>query len=270
MANWTIKAIPLGANYVIKSAITVGLDDDKQIWFPYLCFYITNGSTQIMVDTGISENYIVDGKAWGGFPGKGGTEYALKELDQEGINSKSIDIVLYTHLHNDHTGCAHLFEKAVHIFQWDEWSELMDPLPSMRLRRDYDTNVIPVFEKMDCSKIDGDMELLPGINIYKTPGHTAGSMCISVDTAKGRYFLTGDTAHLWQNLYSHCSEMTTLEGEKISITSAPETYGMFVPSSLVYNHYTWYRSMYRLRTMCPEMEFALPGHEPTISGKTFG
>jgi len=64
--------------------------------------------------------------------------------------------------------------------------------------------------------------------------------------------------------------LTTLEGEKISITSAPENYGMFVPSSLVYNHYTWYRSMYRLRTMCPEMEFALPGHEPTISGKTFG
>ena len=270
MASWTIKAIPLGATHVIKSAITVGLDDDKQIWFPYLCFYITDGSTQIMVDTGISANFIVDGKAWAGFPAKGGTEYALKELGQAGIDPKSIDIVLYTHLHNDHTGCTHLFEKAVHIFQWDEWSELMDPLPSMRLRRDYDPDVIPVFEKMDCSKIDGDMEFLPGINIYKTPGHTAGSMCISVDTAMGRYFITGDTAHLWQNLYSQCSEMTTLEGQKINITSAPETYGMFVPSSLVYNHYTWYRSMYRLRTMCPDMEFALPGHEPAISGKTFG
>lgn len=269
MKNWKIQSIPLGSIFVKKDSITVGIDPHLQVWFPYLCFVVTDGETRILVDCGINENFIVDGKAWAGFPAKGGTEVALNEFEKAKVNPKDIDIVIYTHLHNDHTGCCHLFEQATHFFQWDEWQELMDPLPSMKLRKDFDPEVIPILQKMECRKFDGDMELMDGIKLYKTPGHTAGSMCVGVETAKGTYFLTGDTAHLYQNLYSQCSEMTTLEGEKIKITPAPETYGHFVPSSLVYNHYAWYRSMYRLRTLCPDMAFALPGHEPTISGKTF-
>jgi N-acyl homoserine lactone hydrolase len=269
MANWKIQAIPLGANFIMKEAITVGLDTGLQIWFPYLVFYVTDEKTQLMVDCGISENWIIDGKAWGGFPAYGGTEVALKQFEKAKINPKDIEIVIYTHLHNDHTGCSHLFNRALHIFQWDEWEELVDPLPSMKLRRDYNPGVIPVFEKMECRRIDGDLKLLEGITLYKTPGHTAGGMCIGVETAKGIYYLTGDTAHTYQNLFSQCSEMTTMEGEKIKITPAPAVYGPFVPSSLVYDHYAWYKSMYRLRTLCPSMEFALPSHEPTISGRTF-
>jgi N-acyl homoserine lactone hydrolase len=269
MTNWKIQAIPLGANFIMKEAITVGLDVGLQIWFPYLVFYVTDGRRKIMVDGGISENWIVDGKAWGGFPAYGGTEYALKEFEKVKVNPKEIEMVLYTHLHNDHTGCSHLFDRAVHIFQWDEWRELIDPLPSMKLRRDYNPGVIEVFKKMECLKIEGDMEVLPGIALYKTPGHTAGGMCVGIETAKGTYLLTGDTAHIYQNLFSQCSEITTLEGKKVRTTPAPEIYGPFVPSSLVYDHYAWYKSMYRIRTLCPSMAFALPSHEPTISGKTF-
>ncbi len=269
MANWKIQAIPLGANFIMKDAITVGLDAGLQIWFPYLIFLISDGKTKILVDCGISENWIIDGKAWGGFPAYGGTEYALKEFEKVELDPKDVKIVIYTHLHNDHTGCSHLFDRAVHIFQWDEWRELVDPLPSMKLRRDYNPGVVPVFEKMECRRIEGDLKLLDGITLYKTPGHTAGSMCIGVETVKGTYYLTGDTAHIYQNLFSQCSEMITLEAKKINITPAPAVYGPFVPSSLVYDHYAWYKSMYRLRALCPSMEFALPSHEPTISRRTF-
>lgn len=269
MANWSIRAIALGANFIMKEAITVGLDVGLQIWFPYLAFSLTDGKRKILVDCGISENWIVDGKAWGGFPAYGGTEYALKEFEKAKINPSEIEMVLYTHLHNDHTGCSHLFEEAVHVFQWDEWQELINPLPSMRLRKDYNPGVIPVFEKLQCWKIDGDMKLMDGIMVYKTPGHTAGGMCIGVETGKGTYLLTGDTAHIYQNLFSQCSEMTLLSGETIRITPAPPVYGPFVPSSLVYDHYAWYRSLYRMRALCPSMEFALPSHEPTIAGRTF-
>jgi glyoxylase-like metal-dependent hydrolase (beta-lactamase superfamily II) len=113
------------------------------------------------------------------------------------------------------------------------------------------------------------MRLMDGIMVYKTPGHTAGGMCIDVETTKGTYLLTGDTAHIYQNLFSQCSEMTLLSGETIRITPAPSVYGPFVPSSLVYDHYAWYRSLYRMRALCPSMEFALPSHEPTIAGRTF-
>jgi len=269
VGNWRIQAIPLGANFIMKEALTVGLDTGLQIWFPYLVFLLSNGKTKILVDCGISEDWIVDGKAWGGFPARGGTEYALKEFARAEVDLGEIEMVLYTHLHNDHTGCSHLLKHALHIFQWDEWQELIDPLPSMKLRRDYNPGVIPVFQKMECRKIDGDLELMKGITLYKTPGHTAGGMCIGVETSRGTYYLTGDTAHIYQNLFSQCSEITSLEGEKIKITPAPPVYGPFVPSSLVYDHYAWYKSMYRIRVLCPSMEFVLPSHEPTIAGKTF-
>ena len=88
MANWKIQAIPLGANFIMKEAITVGLDVGLQIWFPYLVFFLTDGKRKILVDCGISENWIVDGKAWGGFPAYGGTEYALKEFEKAKIPIK--------------------------------------------------------------------------------------------------------------------------------------------------------------------------------------
>ena len=44
----------------------------------------------------------------------------LEALEREGLTPKDIDTVLYTHLHNDHAGCALLFPEAKTYFQKDE------------------------------------------------------------------------------------------------------------------------------------------------------
>lgn len=269
MACWRIKVLYYGDIEVSKEMVTVGIDIGLKVKLPYLGFLITDGNKNILFDNGINSKYIVDGKAWAGSPAKGGESFVLEALEDNGLSPDKIDIVVYSHLHNDHAGNCHLFPKSAHLFQQDEWRELLDPLPSMMLRGDFDQAIIPVLKEMNCHKINGDVEIGEGLKLYKTPGHTAGSQVLEVATEKGKYILAGDTIHINHIAFPELTELTTMQGEKIRITPAPKLYGPAIPSSLVYNHYDWYNSIYRIKAMLVAPEFLLAGHEPSLFGKSF-
>ena len=72
MANWNIKVLDYGRIDVPKEAVTLGVDVGKMLTLPYLGFLLSDGSHKVLVDCGIHERIIVDGKAWGNFPAKGG------------------------------------------------------------------------------------------------------------------------------------------------------------------------------------------------------
>lgn len=270
MTNWTIDVLDFGVINCPKDAITVGVDVGLIVDLPYLGFLVTDGVHKVLVDCGINERFIVDGKAWGNFPAKGGVKYVVDALEKNNTKPEDIEMVLYTHLHNDHTGACHLFKNAKHVFQYDEWRDLLDPLPSMKIRGDFDQAVIPILSQLDCVRIEGDFEILEGLKMIKTPGHTAGSATYAVTTEKGVYLLTGDTAILRHNLFPKMSEATSIDGKTFKITPAPDNYGPAIPSSLVYNHYEWYKSIYKIQAMLKSNpEFALCGHEFSIVNKRF-
>lgn len=183
---------------------------------------------------------------------------------------EEIEAVLYTHLHNDHAGNAHLFPQALHVFHYDEWNELVNPLPSMRIRQDYDPAVIPVLEGLRCRKVVGDGVFTEGVRFYSTPGHTLGGLTFAVDTADGPYVLPGDILNIYQNLFPKMTWMRNLQGERLPITAAPDRYGpLGVPSGILYDHYAWYRSIWKIRSLLKTPKHLLPAHEPAVSGKTF-
>jgi glyoxylase-like metal-dependent hydrolase (beta-lactamase superfamily II) len=270
MAWWTIKPLVYGTIEVKKDQLTVGLDVGLPITVPYMGFYLTDGSNRVLVDNGINAKYIVDGKAWAGSPATGGEQMVLASLEGLGVSPDDIQCVIYTHLHNDHAGNCHLFPKALHVFQEAEWKELLDPLPSMRIRGDFDQSLIPELEKLDCQKLVGDVELMEGLQLILTPGHTAGSQCVLASTKDGVYNLAGDTIHVLPIAFPDMTKMTLMDGTTLPITPAPKHWGTAVPSSLVYDHYAWFRSIYRIKSMLRERRFLLPGHEPSLVGKSFG
>jgi N-acyl homoserine lactone hydrolase len=269
MANWNIKVLDYGLIDVPKEALTVGVDVGKMLRLPYLGFLLSDGTHKVLVDCGINERFIVNGKAWGNFPATGGVSYVLESLEKHDTKPEDIEMVLYTHLHNDHTGACHLFKDSRHVFQYDEWCDLVNPLPSMKIRGDFDQAVIPILEKMDCLRVDGDLEILEGLRMIKTPGHTAGSAIFSVSTEKGTYIITGDTAILWHNLFPKLTEITDIDGNPYQMSPAPDNYGPAIPSTIVYNHYDWYKSIYRIQGMLKSKEFAMCGHEPSIFNKEY-
>jgi N-acyl homoserine lactone hydrolase len=270
MSPWKIEPLVCGTIEVKKEQLTTGLDVGLPLVVPYLGFYLSDSEHKILVDNGINAKYIVDGKAWASSPAEGGEEWVLKSLDKIGVRAEEIDCVIYTHLHNDHAGNCHLFPKAVHVFQEAEWKELLDPLPSMRIRGDFDQSLIPELQRLDCQKVVGDVELLDGLELILTPGHTAGSQCLLVDTAEGVYNLAGDTIHVLPIAFPEMKEMILMDGTVLPITPAPKHWGPAVPSSLVYDHYAWFRSIYRIKSMLRDPKFLIPGHEPSVVGKTFG
>ena len=119
-------------------------------------FLLQSKGHNIVVDTGISERFIVDGKAWAGLPAEGGRAFLEKALADEGLSPADIEVVIYTHLHNDHAGNCGLFTNAVNIFQKDEWLNLLNPLPVQNVRRDYDPAVIDELRSRKCFRVDGD------------------------------------------------------------------------------------------------------------------
>jgi glyoxylase-like metal-dependent hydrolase (beta-lactamase superfamily II) len=266
MSSWQIKVLYYGKIRVPKSGLTPNLDPDLTLDFPYLGFLLRQGKRNILVDTGISDSFIINGRAWGGYPAEAGKAYLEKSLAKAGVDPLDIDTILFTHLHNDHAANTTMFKKARLIFQKDEWQTLLDPLPVMNIRRDYDPALIEELRSMDCLKVAGDFELTDGIRILKTPGHTPGSMSIAVQTAKGIKVLTGDHFHLYCMAFSKQNTLMDMEGKVHKITPAPDVYGPFIPSSLIYNYYDYYDSSCKIKAVLGDYrpEYLVPGHEPSL------
>ena len=266
MTPWEITVLYYGKIVIPKSAATPGLDPEVTVESPYLGFLLRNGRRNILVDSGIDDRFIVGGRAWGGFPAEGGRALVQKALADAGMDPLDVDTVIYTHLHNDHAAHSNLFKNARLIFQKDEWRTLLDPLPIMKVRRDYDPNLPQELARGNCLMVDGDFKPARGILCFKTPGHTPGSQSVMVSTHRGPRILVGDHWHLHCMAFSGQDTMVDLKGVTMKITPAPAEYGRFIPSSIIYNYYDYYDSSYRIMAMIPEddPQYIVPGHEAAL------
>src|SRR5689334_19979834 len=88
--------------------------------------------------------------------------------EQVGLEPAEMDMVVNTHLHFDHCGGNHLFAGTPVYVQRAE-------LDDARSLEDY---TIPEWVEapgVDYVPVDGTLELLPGVRLVPTPGHTRGS-----------------------------------------------------------------------------------------------
>ena len=154
---------------------------DGRRW-PVHGFVVTHDDGAVLVDTGVGgpqhmlEDWRVVNRS---------VADALAELD---MSPADIGLVINTHLHFDHCGQNAVFRHAPVYVQRAELSraqreapELCDWLGFMNAR----------FELLD-----GDAEVLPGLEVIATPGHTAGHQCVVVRGAGTAFdVLIGDAAY---------------------------------------------------------------------------
>ena len=114
--------------------------------------------------------------------------------------------------------------------------------------------------------VDGDGELGNGIKYYKTPGHTLGSMSIYVNTEYGPRIMIGDFCHYTYMLFPQTERIMLADGTVKKITPLPESYGPVFAHNVVYDHYAFYDSYYKLKSLVPKFEprYFLCGHDAKL------
>lgn len=116
----------------------------------------------------------------------------LESLDRAGVPPKQIDTVVLTHLHNDHAGGATIlndkgnpvpaFPNARHLVQRIEWEDATGKKPELAGAYVED-DFVPLGEHGLVDLLDGETEILPGIKVVPTGGHTPGHQMIVFDPA---------------------------------------------------------------------------------------
>lgn len=126
----------------------------------------------------------------------------LASLQRVGIRREEVDVVLSTHLHWDHAGgftqraaggaLELTFPKAKHFVQRSEWDFALHP--DVRSRAGYiEDDFTPVADAGLLELVDGEAEVLPGIVLRQTGGHTPGhQLCIFRASDDLSCVVTGD------------------------------------------------------------------------------
>jgi N-acyl homoserine lactone hydrolase len=150
--------------------------------WPVHGFVVTHPAGAVLVDTGVGgpQEWLNDWRVV-----NRSAADALAGLD---MTPGDIDLVINTHLHFDHGGQNAVFAHAACYVQRAELNRAERESPEL-----YDW-----FGFMDArfELLDGDTEVLPGLSVIATPGHTAGHQCVVVQSGAGAPdLLIGDAAY---------------------------------------------------------------------------
>jgi len=196
-------------------------------------------------------------------------------LRRNGVDPQTIDTVLVTHLHHDHTGYLHLFENADYYVQEQELLNAYFPMgyQAVGYYQDDWVNLVPRFKL-----INGDFTLREGIELIFAPGHTQGHQAVSVNTSGGRAIIFGDALYLYGGMAKRFPEKFFevvakggVAGRKLDMKD-PEVQevlnrvfnarygGYFGPSIL--NPGDIMRTLGKLDLMA---DIVIPGHDPELT-----
>ncbi len=156
---------------------------------------IQTNSDNILIDTGI-----------GNLPDKYDQYYKTdrsqsldESLAEVGLLPEDISVVINTHLHVDHCGNNKLFKNARFVVQKAELEYAHNPH-----RFQKGGYIKEMFDGIRFNTISDNCEILPGISVLLTSGHTPGHQAVVVDATESKmgkkYIYCGDEAPLEENL----------------------------------------------------------------------
>jgi|UniRef100_A0A7C5AMC7 glyoxylase-like metal-dependent hydrolase (beta-lactamase superfamily II) len=182
MTTYRIHPLVVGMNETDQGIMTYLKGYGKRIWIPIYVFYLEGGPEKILVDTGL-EQFLVPEEV----PDRFGLKVQEFEeaLDSFGLAPEDIDIVIHTHLHNDHCENDYKCKNARVYVQRAEYEFFKNPHP-------VDHRYFPdLLDEVEVVLLEGDQEIVPGISVMLTPGHTPGGQSVVINTSQGRAVITG-------------------------------------------------------------------------------
>jgi glyoxylase-like metal-dependent hydrolase (beta-lactamase superfamily II) len=164
----------------------------------YFVWLITGGPRPVLVDVGFREDDAAQRRIRNYVPPSAMVERA-------GVKPVDIPQVLVTHLHYDHWAGHSLFPSAEFWVQKDEvafWTGPWGRHDAFRGSANVGSlsSLVTLNYERRIRIVDGDVEVMPGIRLYRVGGHTAGLQIVTVDTPHGRVVLASDASHFYRNI----------------------------------------------------------------------
>jgi glyoxylase-like metal-dependent hydrolase (beta-lactamase superfamily II) len=178
------------------------VDEDGQLLGSVQAFAVRSGDTRILVDSGVGNGKTRPFPAWDHLD----TAF-LDRLATAGFTPDNIDLVVNTHLHQDHVGWnARLdgdswvptFTRARYVSgraEHDYWSgrDLKDDERAM-----FADSIDPVREAGQLDVVDVPeigTEIAPGVRLLPAPGHTPGQIMVRLDSGDQSAVISADCLH---------------------------------------------------------------------------
>jgi glyoxylase-like metal-dependent hydrolase (beta-lactamase superfamily II) len=204
-------------------------------------FLVEGGGHTVLVDTGVDglESFLAEEQLRRLGPPPSRTTSEL--LAEHGLEPEDIDTLILTHLHFDHYMNARLFSRARIVVNRSEFLYVLDAangryMPRQGFPREvFAWLVDQAWERLDL--VEGETEVLPGIRVVETGGHSPGHQIVTVQTAAGLVVIPGDEVYRYDNLEQS------------------------IPIGYYYDFEKLIRAMDLLRSLAGHL---LPAHDPAV------
>jgi glyoxylase-like metal-dependent hydrolase (beta-lactamase superfamily II) len=161
--------------------VSAELTDDHRLVQALNCLLVETPAGRVLIETGIGER--TDEKTRTSRRCEG--DPILPALRRAGFDPATVDVVALSHLHFDHAGGLldadgrRAFPRASIIAQRSEWEIALGDNP--RLVASYDQPELRLVRDWGAEGwADGEREILPGVSVVPTGGHSAGHQAIVV------------------------------------------------------------------------------------------
>jgi glyoxylase-like metal-dependent hydrolase (beta-lactamase superfamily II) len=157
------------------------IDEARRLLQALNCLLIETRSGRVLVETGIGDRVDDKTREMRAYEGP----WIVAALEEAGFPPDTIDVVAMSHLHFDHAGGllradgSRAFRHAKIVAQRAEWEFALGDNP--RLVASYVQPELRLVESWGKQGwVDGEREILPGVTVVPTGGHSAGHQAVIV------------------------------------------------------------------------------------------
>ena len=239
-SQYEIHAVKYAQHMRKSSSNFLGGDPhDVDMPLAYFVWVIRNADRTVMVDTGFD-------RAMAARRGRSVDRPVEDGLAALGVHPQTVEDVIITHMHYDHSGNHDLFPAARYHVHEREMAFATGPCMchrGMRLAFEVD-DVVAMVKRVYADQmrfcLGASTEIAPGIEVHHVGGHTAGLQVVRVATRVGWVVLASDASHFYANMEQDRSH------------------------PLLYNHFDMVQGFKTIRALAASPRHVIPGHDPLV------
>jgi glyoxylase-like metal-dependent hydrolase (beta-lactamase superfamily II) len=161
--------------------VTDEIDHEHRLLQALNCLLVETPAGRVLIETGIGERVTDKVREMRRYEGRP----IVAAMEAAGFEPGTVDVVVMSHLHFDHAGGllrgdgSKAFPRAKIVAQRAEWDIALDD--NSRIVASYDQPELRLVREWgSAGAVDGEVDLIPGVSVVRTGGHSKGHQAIVV------------------------------------------------------------------------------------------